>query len=335
MAWELAGLGNALMDALVVVDDDAILDELNLVRGTMHPVDHDRWQQVYERIREHRVTFDAGGSCANTIATAGRLGARAIYSGQVGDDQMGHQYAAYMERACGQHALHFTRERATGKCLSIISAKDAERTMLTDLGAAVCLPGLGDFANDLADTRYAHFTGYTLLPGPMQAVALEAMAHAKAAGAIVSLDVADPFVIGLIRDVMWQTLRDHVDIVFLNAEEAHGLSGRPAEEAAHDIAERAGVATTVVKLGGRGSIILDRGELHTIDIRRVKAVDTTGAGDAYAGGFLYGMVKGWSVARAGNLASHVAALTVSQIGATVKDKDLLAKAAAQAVAEHA
>lgn len=326
MAWDIAGIGNALMDALVMIDDDAVLTELELTKGTMHPADHARWQAIYERLRHHGVTFDSGGSCANTIATAGRLGCHALYCGQVGDDQMGKLYASLMEKATGSHALRFSKTDATGKCLSIISRSDAERTMVTDLGAAVGLNELGDFSKALTSTRIAHFTGYTLLPGPAEPVVLQAMAMAKQAGAIVSLDAADPFVIDLVKDRVWQVLTDLTDLVFLNEEEARHLTDLPAEEALDAIADRTGMDTVVVKLGKRGSIVRHRGERYRIETEVVKAIDTTGAGDAYAGGFLTGVARGWDIPHCGRLASNVAALTVAQVGATVKDPTLLAKA---------
>jgi sugar/nucleoside kinase (ribokinase family) len=330
MAWDIAGIGNALMDALVVIDDDNVLTELGLNKGTMHPVSHERWQEVYEQLREHGVTFDSGGSCANTVATAGRLGCHALYCGQVGDDQMGRLYASLMEKATGGHALRFSTEAATGKCLSIISKADAERTMLTDLGAAVGLDGLTDaFQAALQDTRIAHFTGYTLLPGPGQAVVLEAIQQARDAGALVSVDAADPFVIDLVKDLFWDILESSTDLVFLNEEEAKHLAGVPAEEAVDVIADRADVQTVVVKLGKRGSVIRHGAEKVRIEADVVDAIDTTGAGDAYAGGFLTGMARDWPIDRCGRLASKVAALTVSQVGATVKDADALAKAVAE------
>ncbi len=327
MSWDIAGIGNALMDALVVIDDDRLLEELGLTKGTMHPVSHQRWQEVYERLRDRGVTFDSGGSCANTIATAGRLGCRALYYGQVGDDQMGRLYARLMEKATGGHALRFSSTAATGKCLSIISRSDAERTMLTDLGAAVGLDSLSEmFKAALQSTKIAHFTGYTLLPGPGQTVVMEAMKLARRAGARVSLDAADPFVVDLVRDLFWDVLHLHADLVFLNEEEARHLTDRPAEEAIDIIAEQAHVDTVVVKLGKRGSLVR-HGDLRVeVAPRLVDAVDTTGAGDAYAGGFLTGLARGWPIERCGRLASHVAALTVAQVGATVKDAEALAAA---------
>ncbi|MEQ1501845.1 MAG: adenosine kinase [Myxococcota bacterium] len=327
MRWDVAGIGNALMDALVVLQDDSLVDDLGLVRGTMHLVDHARWTEVYERVQQSGVVFDSGGSCANTIATVGRLGGRAIYSGQVGDDQMGLLYASMMERACGSHRLRFTKVAATGKCLSIISARDAERTMLTDLGAATRLPDLGPFADELRQSRVAHFEGYTLLEGPNRQVTMEGLTIAEGAGAVVSLDASDPFVVAQIRDLFWNLLQQHVDVVFLNIEEARALADlEDPEAAARRIAHHGELGIVAVKLGARGSLVVHEGEVYRIPVYPVKAIDTTGAGDAYAGGFLYALSQGWSPVRAGRLASSVAAMAVGQVGAVVKDASALERA---------
>ncbi len=329
MGLDVAGLGNALMDALVVIDDDQLISDLGLQRGTMHPVDNARWQEVYEKVKPLGVVFESGGSCANTTATIGRLGGKALYCGQVGDDEIGRIYAERMREACGADALQFTDESATGKCLSIISRTDGERTMLTDLGAAVNLASLGDFDRDIRAAKIAHFTGYTLLDGPMLAVAMKAMQSATEAGVAVSLDVADPFVVGLIRDRLWGVLEDHADVAFLNADEALALTGLGPDEAIHAIADRAKIETVIVKTGKEGSLVRHNGELYPISITAVKAIDTTGAGDAYAGGYLYGMSHGWPVRRCAALASAVAAETVSQIGAVVKSRETLQACLAQ------
>jgi len=324
MSLEVVGLGNALMDALVIVKDEGVLNDLGFERGMMHPVSHEQWTNVFESLSNHDIAFDSGGSCANTIATIGLLGGSVSYRGQVGDDKLGHLYAKHLQAACGEHDLNFTKAHATGKCLSVISAQDAERTMLTDLGASVHLDGIGArFATMISEAKVAHFTGYTFLPGPMQAVAFDALSKAKAAGVTISIDAADPFVIQLIRDVMWETIEKYADIIFLNHEEAKALTDLPPEAAAHHIAERANIKTVIVKMGAKGSVILHDGTLHTVKAKMVKAIDTTGAGDAYAGGYLYGHINDWAPAASGVLASHVAGLTVSQVGAVLKDKDTL------------
>jgi hypothetical protein len=320
MSYDVAGVGNALMDALVLVEDDAVLSKLHLQRGTTHNVDHAAWEQAYQAVRHLKVVFESGGSCANTVATVGLLGGRSVFYGQVGDDQMGAMYASRLQDACGEHALRATPIMATGKCLSIISAHDAERTMVTDLGAAVILEDLGDFDNILRSCRIGHFEGYGLLGDGSRAMLVEGMRQVHAGGGRVSLDVSDPFVVRAVAAPLRETLREHVDIAFLNAEEARALTGREPDVAVHVVAEELGVHTVVVKLGGQGSLVRHGPDLHAIGIRKVKAIDTTGAGDAYAGGFLYGLARGWEPRRCGELASAVAALTVSQIGAVVKDR---------------
>ena len=320
MSYDLAGLGNALVDALVVVEDDAVLSQLHLDRGTTHMVDHEEWERAYDTVRELKIRFDSGGSCANTVATVGLLGGKALFCGQVGDDQMGRMYGQALDDSCGGHALRTTTSMPTGKCLSIISQADAERTMVTDLGAAVALDAIGDFKQSLRESRIGHFEGYMLFSPEGRQMVVDAMEDVRAGGGIVSLDVSDPHVVGAITDVLRSLIRTHVDVVFLNAEEARGLTGLEPERAVHQVADELGVRTVVVKMGSKGSLVKHDGELYTIGIQPVRAVDTTGAGDAYAGGFLYGLIQGWPADRCGRLASAVAALTVSQIGAVVKDR---------------
>ncbi|MFT4979952.1 MAG: sugar/nucleoside kinase (ribokinase family) [Myxococcota bacterium] len=322
--YDVTGLGNALVDALVRIDQDSILAEMSLDRGHMHPVSHDDWETAFHQVERFGAELQSGGSCANTIAALGLMGARSIYCGQIGDDPLGKLYSDRLQEACGGHALRISADMPTGKCLSIISGADAERTMLSDLGAAIHLPGLGDFADQIRDSRVLHLTGYLLLGEPMRSRALEAIAIAKAAGVPVSIDAADPFVVETVGELMWQVIRESADIVFLNAEEAETLCGVPAEEALAKVA--AAVDTVVVKLGSRGSVVSHRGETFRAGVHKVEAIDTTGAGDAYAAGFLYGLIHDWSPAEAADLGSRIAAMTVAQIGAVVRDRDSLAEA---------
>ena len=326
MDWDVAGIGNALMDALVILEDDSLLTELGIQRGMMHPVDHDGWEAVYNKVRDRDVVFDSGGSCANAVANAGRLGAKALYRGQVGDDQMGQLYGSLLEKHCGGHALKFQTEHPTGKCLSLVSSSDAERTMLTDLGAAVHLADLDAFADDLRRTKIAHFEGYTLLDGPINSPVLEAMRIAKESGAKVSIDASDPFVVHTVKDRLATAVREFADIVFLNAEEARLLTDLDDPLAAlRHVRAESDVSHVAVKLGGEGSLVSDQDDIYRIQVYRVDAKDTTGAGDAFAGGFLYGLSQGWDTERAGRLASAVAGLAVAQVGAVIHDTDALAK----------
>lgn len=323
MSVELAGLGNALMDALVVVESETVLSSLSLDRGTTHMVDHADWERAFSSVSNLEVTYDSGGSCANTVATVGLLGGGAMFCGQVGKDSLGAMYGDKLIETCGQHALQVTDSAATGKCLSIISKADAERTMVTDLGAATGLAELGGFNDVLKEVKIGHFEGYMLVDPTSRALVVNAMRMVRQGGGLVSLDVNDPFVIGAMGEALAQILKEEVDIVFLNADEARSLTGLEPDGAVQKVADDYGVRTTVVKRGRDGSLVKHDGTLYEIQAQTVHAVDTTGAGDAYAGGFLFGMLRGWPVERCGALASAVAALTVSQVGAVVKDRAAL------------
>jgi len=317
---DVAGLGNALVDALVRVEDDDVLTALALTKGQMHPVDHGRWSEIYAHLEERGIELHPGGSCANTITALALMGARSVFCGQVGDDEMGRVYATRLASACGGHALHVTTERNTGKCLSIVTP-DAERTMLTDLGAAVELPHVGDFAETIRGSRLLYVTGYLLLGGPMVAATWEAMDVARAAGVPIALDVADPFVVGIVKDALWKVLREYASMAFLNAEEAVALTGLDPEQALDTVSET--VDLTVVKLGAKGSLIRHQGQTIRIAPHLIDAVDTTGAGDAYAAGFLYGWLHEWPLGHAGDLGSRVASHTVRQMGAVCRDVPVL------------
>ncbi len=199
--------------------------------------------------------------------------------------------------------------------------RDAERTMLTDLGAAVALNGLAGFEARIRSSRLLHLTGYLFLGGPMAETAWEAICVAESAGVPISLDVADPFVIGAVGDAIHKVLRDHASIAFVNEEEARALTGLDAEPAAWKLSEL--LATTVVKTGSKGSVIIQNGELTRVGVHQVTALDTTGAGDAYAAGYLYGWLRDWDPVLAGDLGARIASLVVAQVGAVCRHPDTL------------
>ena len=322
--FDVAGLGNALVDTLVTIDDSALVDT-PYKRGIMHPIPHREWEQAFTRFESPAMQIHAGGSAANTVASLGLLGSRTVFRGQVGDDELGRRYGASLDEACGGHALAVTDASPTGKCLALVSSRDSERTMLVDLGAAPRLDSLGDFEVHIRRSKVFHVTGYAFLEGAIRDTAFQALDIARDAGVRISLDVADPFVVAAIRDDVWRIIREYASIAFMNNEEAAALCGGAApEQAVHEVGEA--VDTAIVKLGSRGSLVKHRGELTPIGVHKVVPMDTTGAGDAYAAGYLYGYVNSWSAARCGRLGSRVAALTVAQLGGVFRDRDGLVAA---------
>jgi sugar/nucleoside kinase (ribokinase family) len=327
MSWDVCGIGNALLDALVLVDDDGVLHRHGLKRGTMHLVQDARWQAVFEEVRAGGVELQPGGSCANAVSTVSLLGGRATYCGVVGDDVHGQQYLHGIQSVMGEVFVSVREGAASGKCLSLVSRRDAERTMLTDLAIAMDLSEPELPVEAIETARWLHVTGYLLTGGRMVDAAFAALDRALRAGTRISFDVGDAFVIDHFRDRVQEVVRRYADLVFLNEEEARRLTGGDASQALHEVSRWADIA--VVKLGARGSLIQHGDDVIPVEARRVAAVDTTGAGDAYAGGFLYGLTRGRSLQSCGRIASAVAALTVGQVGGVFRDRERLRDAIAQ------
>jgi sugar/nucleoside kinase (ribokinase family) len=314
MPYDICGLGNALMDVLVQLESDLPIRALDLKKGTMHLADEAEWHRVFEAVQHLPHETHPGGSCANVISTTALLGARATFCGQVGHDRFGRIYAEALGGYCGEHHLHLHPDGHTGKCLSLITP-DAERTLVTTLGCAIELEPENLFSHVIPGSRYLHVTGYLFTGGRMGQTARAALELARSSGVKVSFDVSDPWVVGTHRALIWEIIDQYADVVFTNAAEAEALCGKPAEEAAEQLAEHCEIA--VVKLGHRGSVIRTGRRSIPIDVHRVTALDTTGAGDAYAGGFLYGLIQGYDLERCGRIGSRVAAETVTQTGAVV------------------
>jgi sugar/nucleoside kinase (ribokinase family) len=317
MAWDVFGLGNALVDALVVLDDQPVVQRHDLHRGTMHLVNDARWQGVYSEVDRDAVQLHPGGSCANTVSTIAHLGGNSTFCGLVGKDDLGATYGDRMSEILGGHHLVWRDEMPTGKCLSLISDADAERTMLTDLGASMHLEPTEVPLDAVEAANWLHITGYLFTGGRMGDAAMAALETALQAGTHISIDVGDTFVIDHAREAVDQVFQRYANLVFMNAEEGRAIGHGNPMRALMELGET--VRTVVLKLGRRGSLILHEGELIPVEATPVVAVDTTGAGDAYAGGFLYGHTRGWPLQACGRLAAEVAALTVSQVGGVARD----------------
>jgi sugar/nucleoside kinase (ribokinase family) len=325
--YDVFGLGNALVDALVVLDEQDILARHGLTRGTMHLVEDPVWQAVYGEVPRADVVLAPGGSCANTVSTVALLGGNATFCGLVGEDELGRGYDAGLGEVLGDHFLVQRAGSPTGKCLSLVSSSDAERTMITDLGTSMALEPGEVPVTEVCDSQWFHVTGYLFTGGRMGDAAMDALDSAVAEGTKISFDLGDTFVVNHFGEAADKVIDDYASLVFMNREEGRALLGGDPEELLGDLLER--VEMVVLKLGAEGSLVARGEERIRIQAPRVEAIDTTGAGDAYAGGFLYGLAKGWTLEACGKLASAVAALTVSQVGGVVRDPSQLAAALAE------
>jgi len=313
---DVYGVGNALVDVQVRVDEDFIVRH-GLNKGHMELVDARRQAQVLAALAGHPVNRCSGGSAANTVVGVAELGGRAAYCGKVGDDELGQFYRDDLD-AVGVRFEGASSTESTGTALVLITP-DAQRTMLTCLGASSLLDANDVPKASLERCAYLYVEGY-LLPGEStRRAALAAIEAAKGRGVRVALTVSDPFVVAQSAALLWELIEGPVDLLFCNEIEAAALVGTDdMVECARALHRKA--TNVALTLGAKGSVLMHEGALHPVEGVKVDPVDTTGAGDMYAAGILYGLTHGLSWPQAGRLASHAAARVVSVLGARLPAK---------------
>jgi sugar/nucleoside kinase (ribokinase family) len=306
------GIGNALTDFLVNLRNDDVLTRLNLGKGSMNLVDAEFQRQIQGETADLPHTLSLGGSAGNTIRCMARLGAKVGYIGKVGKDSTGHFYEQALDNLGITPYITHGKNRS-GRCLSLVSP-DGERTMVTYLGAALELCE--------ADIRTEIFEGYDCLyiEGFMvqsHAVIRHAIKTAKQCGLKVAIDLASYNVVLENRAFLMDLVDKYVDIIFANEQEAAAFSGeQDPEKALEFIAARCELA--VVKIGTRGALIKEQGceRLHVGIMAAAKRVDTTGAGDFYAAGFMSGLCKGLSLRQCGTIGAIAAGKVIEVVGTT-------------------
>lgn len=291
---------------------DRFLEEIGVQKGIMTLVDEDRQRQVLELLAGHKVHLCSGGSACNTIVGIADFGGRCAYACKVGNDTYGARYVEEM-RSLGVTVEVPPNAGSTGTCIVLITP-DAQRTMLTHLGCSSQLDRQDIDGEEIAKSDYLYVEGYLFTGESTRRAALHAIELAGNAGVRVALTVSDPFLIEHHREDFWDLIKGPVDLLFCNLEEARALTGK------HDAIECARILhahcrNVCLTLGRNGSIIMHENEVLPIEGVEVKAVDTTGAGDMYAAGVLYGITHGMDWKTAGHLGSHAAARIVSQLGA--------------------
>jgi sugar/nucleoside kinase (ribokinase family) len=316
MTYDVYGVGNSLVDIQARISDET-LAELGFRKGMMTLVDETLQRRVLGTLQGTPISQCAGGSAANTIIAVADFGGKAAYAGKVGEDAFG-QFCLQDLREIGVTIDVPVARGDTGTCVILITA-DAQRTMLTHLGVSATL-GPGDISETaIRNARYVYVEGYLFAGEPTRSAALHTMELAKKNGVKVAFTVSDPFLIAQHRDEFWQLIKGPVDLLFCNLEEARSLTGRhdPVECAMEIHRHAENVALT---LGADGSILMHEGKVIPVEGVRAEAIDTTCAGDMYAGALLYGITNGLSWHEAGRLASHAAARIVAQLGARLHDK---------------
>ena len=309
---DVYGVGNALVDIEYEVEED-FFPAHGVRRGVMTLVSHERQEEVIAALRERGDVrkMMGGGSVANSLYAISNFGGQTFFSCKIANDEAGNFYL----RELGEHNIRTCgdfHEVETGRCLIMISP-DAERTMYTFLGAAEFLsPADLDF-EAVRRSQYVYIEGYQVSSDCGRAAAIELREFAEANGVKTALSFSDPSLLEIFPGQMKEMLGGGLDLLFCNEEEACLWTGTENLSEAC-VALRPVAKQFVVTRGANGSVLFDGNYFVEIDAHKVKAVDTTGAGDAFAGGFLYGLTSGRSFAESGRLASRAAGEVVSRFG---------------------
>ncbi|WP_116368916.1 adenosine kinase [Parahaliea mediterranea] len=308
------GIGAALVDTEIQVEDSD-LARMGVEKALMTLVDEARQAQLLEHLQDHLVHAGhaSGGSAGNSMIATAQFGGPTFMSCKVSDDAYGDIYIADLEAAGVDHCLKNGREPGTtGKCLVLISP-DAERSMNTFLGISETLSVQQLDPAAIADSEYLYIEGYLVTSPTGRAAAVRARELAEAAGVKTALSFSDPGMVEFFRDGMQAIIGTQLDLIFCNEEEAKGWAQTTDLEAA--ITALKDVARSfVITRGADGAITFDGETRSEVASIKVKAVDTNGAGDMFAGAFLYALGRGESYARAAEFASLAAGKVVTHYG---------------------
>lgn len=311
---KVLGAGSPILDLLLNVDDEFI-SKIGGGKGGMNLVSPEEMDSII-KLSGKSPSKAPGGSAANTIFGLSKLGINTSILGKIGDDDEGRFYVSRYVSAGGDPSrFKITSQKPTGRCLSLITP-DAERTMKTDLGAAATLSPDEIVIDDFIGIDLVHVEGYMLFNRELM---MKILQTARKAGCKISLDLAAYQVVEASMNILREILGSFVDIVFANQDEAIALTGEKdmnnALDMISDLCELA-----AIKLGANGSIIKFQNEKVRVPAIKVeKAIDTTGAGDLWASGFLYGLLTGRSLYESGHFGSILGAEVVKIIGASIPD----------------
>lgn len=311
--YQLYAVGNALVDIVVQASDDFIKRH-KIKRGVMTLTDYEQQTQLLSEFPIHRRLQQSGGSAANTAVAFAELGGSCLYACLVGDDELGDFYLKDLESA-GVHTLAEQSLHAKGKtgtCLVIVSP-DAERSMCTYLGVTQdASPALLN-RNVLSNSEWIYMEGYLLTGTHGLDTLEEARAIASEEGVRTALSLSDPQVVNNLRDKFHKLLEPGIDLLFCNQDEARLFSESEDVEDICKCLERV-AKQYVITLGKRGAFLYDGTSYHHIPSALTQVVDTNGAGDMFAAGFLYGLTQQYSFLKAGEIAIQAASKIVSKLG---------------------
>ena len=314
MKRRVIGIGYALTDMLVNLANDNVLTEYQLAKGSMSLVDSQLQSDISKYVAGSPYSLSLGGSAANTIRAMARLGTEVGFIGKVGQDDTGDFYVQAL-RNIGVAPYVLRSQEVSGKCVSLVST-DGERTLVTHLGAAADLQA-EDIDSEVFDGYdYLYIEGYLVQDHDLIRTTIQ---RAKEQGLKVAIDLASFNVVEENRDFLHDIVERYVDIIFANEDEARAFTLESDPHKAIDYIGRM-CELAIVKIGMRGALIKSAGEVTHVGIMAAaKRVDTTGAGDFYAAGFMAGLSSGLSLRQCGTLGAIAAGKVIEIVGTTLSE----------------
>jgi sugar/nucleoside kinase (ribokinase family) len=304
---KVLGIGNALVDVMTSIESDALLAELNLPKGSMQLVNEISMGNAISKTKKLKQILASGGSAANTINGLANLGVETSFIGKVGNDEMGEFFKSDMIKN-SINPLLLKGKSSTGMALALISP-DSERTFAVNLGAAIeMLPS--DLKIEMFEGFHLfHIEGYLV---QNHQLIEKALLLAKQAGLKISLDLASFNVVEANIGFLEKAVVNYVDILFANEDEAKAFTGKSPEESLNYLSKIVEIA--IVKVGEKGSYIKKGDLIHKVGVTKANCIDTTGAGDLYASGFLYGMLNDVPLDICGEIGAILSGNVIEQIG---------------------
>jgi sugar/nucleoside kinase (ribokinase family) len=318
--YDVSSICNALVDVMFKASDND-LKKFNLSKGKMCLTSKEEQEKIIAHFPREAAIIQLGGSCLNTIRALSTMKANTFFSGVVNNDEFGEKIREQFSQLNISDDLHITNKENTGSCVVLVTP-DGERSFSTYLGASRLFDKDMVPSAAIKNSKIFHFCGYQWDTEKQKESMWKALKVAKDSNIKISFDVADPFVVEKNKDDFRLIIKKYADITFANRQEAQMLYGLDPNETANKIASYGGIA--VVKLDSDGSILQKENESVHIPAKKVTVIDTTGAGDMFSAGFIYGWLNKKSLKECGTIGTSLASDVVGHYGAITSSETLYA-----------
>ena len=312
-------IGNALVDSLTQIEESKI-NELNLNKARMTLVDKDRSNFLLQNMENP--IYEAGGSAANTAYWISQLGGDVGFIGKISNDDLGKKFQTSLkDSGLNDFTVYESEDNQTGLC-AIFITPDGERTMNTYLGAGEYLSTKDLNENSISDAKILYMEGYLWDKASSKEAFLYASKLNKESGGLNAISLSDVFCVDMHRESFIDFIKSDIDFVFCNEDELNALFEKniTTESILHFQESFPNIKQLICTLGSEGVLILDAGKQHNFNATEANVIDKTGAGDFFAGGYLFGLQKGLTLTESAEIANKSAAHVISEIGVRPKNK---------------